>query len=112
MSSGTRSGLVDNSCPNFTKIGPSSSSALRRRSPRLPLARPKKTAGARKTRMLKGSFSLSKSKSKRYLPTTLTILAMRLNRITNLTVLDDVAEVSAEVFLVGQRHDRHQRIIF
>src|SRR4051812_5683293 len=34
MSSGTRSRRVDSTCPNFTKIGPSVSSASRRRCPR------------------------------------------------------------------------------
>src|SRR5262245_60256842 len=34
MSSGTTSGLVESSCPNLTKVGPSSSSISRSRRPR------------------------------------------------------------------------------
>ena len=67
MSGGTTSGRVESSWPNFTKVGPSSSSASRRRWPRFECA-PCTDAPSASTSSAdrRGRRSLSRCASKKY----------------------------------------------
>src|SRR5579864_3490721 len=57
MSGGSRSRRVETACPNFTKIGPSSSRARRRRAPRLARRRRSNhTSGERKNTKRSGRY--------------------------------------------------------